>query len=147
MRYLLLLLAVPFLGCDEDLVAQDATIKYGTSFGFCAGYCYTELSINDQTAILIRTSRESDKPEQRIERSLTKDEVNQLLALLDPDVFYALPAVIGCPDCADGGAEFLEVTHEGKTHLVTFQFRQSPEGLEAFLNNVREIHNEMVPEN
>ena len=43
---------------------------------------------------------------------------DNLLELLDTEKFYALSEVIGCPDCADGGAEWIEIVTEEKTQKM-----------------------------
>ena len=61
----------------------------------------------------------------------------QLTASVAVDSVFALPERIGCPDCADQGAEWIEIFTEGKSHRVTFEYQQNPPGLEALLRQLR----------
>ena len=45
----------------------------------------------------------------------------------------------GCPDCADGGSEWVEITHEGITKRVTFEaYNSIPENNELVIQ-LREL--------
>ncbi len=119
--------------------ATIETIKTGTSFGMCAGYCVTELVINSKSIIYIRSGDE--RPEVKNEISLPPDKWNVLVNALDIKKFNLLPEKIGCPDCADGGAEWIEI-NDGKTiKKVTFEYGASIseiDPLRKILSEVRE---------
>ena len=54
--------------------------------------------------------------------------------------FFELPETIGCPDCADGGAEWLEIDlANGKTHKVTFEYNKEPALLKTYIIKLREM--------
>lgn len=53
--------------------------------------------------------------------------------------FFKLSETIGCPDCADGGAEWVEVEYvSGKKHRVTFEYMKEPDELKDYLIGLRE---------
>lgn len=54
----------------------------------------------------------------------------ELQTLIDFLVMQDLEDVIGCPDCADGGATYIELTQNGETKRVTFETGNPPPALE-----------------
>ncbi|MBN1415243.1 MAG: hypothetical protein JW973_09100 [Bacteroidales bacterium] len=57
---------------------------------------------------------------------------------LDINSFFELPEIIGCPDCADGGAEWVEVELAGsRKHKVTFEYRNESEWLKDYVPGLR----------
>lgn len=55
-----------------------------------------------------------------------------LVKNIDYNTFRKLPAVVGCPDCADGGAEWLEVRlTDGTLHKVTYEYGIEPVDIPA----------------
>ena len=59
--------------------------------------------------------------------------------LLDEDKVMALPERIGCPDCADGGAEWVIITVGDKTHKVVFEYGKAPAELAAVVAKFRAL--------
>ena len=49
----------------------------------------------------------------------------------------SLPEVIGCPDCADGGAEWVAVNADGKQYKVTYDYGKTPKELEAVVAKLK----------
>jgi len=76
---------------------------------------------------------------------LTKDTILKSSAVdsinsINTTSFFKLPETIGCPDCADGGAEWLEIILlNGKKHKVTFEYRNEPTQLKNQIIKLREI--------
>lgn len=61
---------------------------------------------------------------------------------LNTNGFLALPTTIGCPDCADGGAEWLEIElKNGIKHKVTFEYNNEPSLLKDYILKLREMLN------
>ena len=54
------------------------------------------------------------------------------------DSFFILDERIGCPDCADGGSEWIEIGTKNKIYKVTFEYGDSLKGLDELLKLVRE---------
>ena len=62
---------------------------------------------------------------------ICKKEVNEkawdsLTAAVDKRSFEKLDSIIGCPDCADGGAEWIQIEYGGKKKKVTFDYGNAP---------------------
>jgi hypothetical protein len=59
--------------------------------------------------------------------------------------FFDLPTTIGCPDCADGGAEWIEIELvDGGKHKVTFEYRHEPEKVKDYIIKLREQMNKSI---
>jgi len=114
-------------------------IKTGTSFGRCAGYCTTEFVINSKNIIYIKSGRDKSYPEVKKEILISSDEWNSLVGTLDVKKFNLLLEKIGCPDCADGGAEWIEIFDGKAGKKVTFEYGASISGIDPFVKKLREI--------
>jgi hypothetical protein len=131
------------LGCSSPTDPEVLTIRGGTSFGFCAptAYCETTVQITPGSAAFTKKSRSLG--EVQASATLARGVWERLVDAVDEEQLRALPAVVGCPDCADGGAEWVEVTTEGWTHRVTFEFGSAPESIEKLVIEVRRIREDI----
>ena len=59
--------------------------------------------------------------------------------------FEQLAPVLGCPDCADGGAETLSATISGEHETVTFEYNARVEELEPLLGRMRTLAERLRP--
>ena len=125
------------LGTDPDI--DGAILKWGTSFGMCAGYCQEDLSIDSARATLTRSSRQSERPTLTHDRALSDSALRQLLQHVDVEVIRSLQDVYGCPDCADGGAEYVEIVAPTFTKRVQFEYGAGPPELQSLLRELRAL--------
>lgn len=121
-----------------------------TSFGMCVGYCTTRLEITEGQAVLIREARggrgaPQNLPEQRYATQLTPAEWQEIQRLAADVDFDALPDTVGCPDCADGGAEGLTVQGPSGAESVSLEFRASIPQAQPLLDRVRAIRDRLTP--
>lgn len=131
---------------DEAIKPEDQVlqIEIGSSFGECLGYCSKTMTVDPETITLTQIGRPAqDYPEITKKIATPPNTWNELIALLDLSTFNALPEVIGCPDCADGGAERIKITTADSTKLVTIEFNAQIKGLEPFLKALRELKQEV----
>ncbi len=146
MNRLLSLLLITLLSCsDNEPLSSEYNFRYGQSWGFCVGYCNSELSFSDGEAIIIQQSN-NDKRDKKLKFNFASEDYRQLVELFDQQEFDQLPTIIGCPDCADGGAEFLEVKSDGEWRKVTFEYNNAPESIATLVSHLREFHNSRVEE-
>ena len=137
-----------FIGCSQgDIIESDYTINSGSSFGMCVENCYQELSINENKAVLKVRKIRGDDELKKYKRSVTAQEWNDIKALIDQESFNVLPEVIGCPDCADGGAEWIEIKSFGFVKRVTFEYGQPPAQIEELVTKLRETREDLNPDN
>ena len=141
MKKILLLLGFALLACSEKEGTTDIIkIKYGTSFGECIGYCYNEITV-DPESVAYTTSGWADT----IKTINCSENINMQnwLAIkfkINTVAFFALPATIGCPDCADGGAEWIELELANRSrHKVTFEYFNEPAITGNYIEDLREF--------
>lgn len=132
----------PDQSCTIDI--EDMTISYGTNFGFCGGYCKKSLLITHEvikyhkSAIHVTTD---SFPDLNCTEPYSKDAMLSLVSGLNLDTFYALEEIIGCPDCADGGSEWIEIKTKSKVKKVTFEYLAYPEPIESIIDKLRTLIN------
>ena len=56
---------------------------------------------------------------------------------IDLNKFYQLPSKVGCPDCDDGGEEWIEIGTKDKIHKVRFEYRHKIESLNGLLEQLK----------
>jgi hypothetical protein len=142
--------ALTLAGCGDGVGAPGVhQVVSTTSFGMCVGYCSTKLEISEGQAVLTRTSRggrgTQELPEQRFTQTLTHGEWLEITRLAAAAKFDGLPPVIGCPDCADGGAESLTVIGHTVPMTVSFEHGATVEQVQPLLDRVRAIRAKLTP--
>lgn len=128
-------------------------IVAGTSYGMCIGYCQQQVTFNPTTLTVSKrangngvseigrgTAQDNAKyPDISKDFEFPQSEWNSLYTTVDTAKFQASEERIGCPDCADGGAEFIEITTPNYTKRITFEAGKTIEGMEAFVEQVRAL--------
>ncbi len=139
---LLLLMILGSCRSDTATPAESVDgliIRSGTSFGFCVGYCQKDY-VFDKTNV---TLTEQDKraptqnPTKTCQKTISQADWNALTAAAKPDLFSRQPETLGCPDCADGGAEYIELQLNDRRHRVTFEFGKTIPGFEPLVEAIR----------
>ncbi|GAB3766213.1 hypothetical protein [Spirosoma pomorum] len=128
----------------ETVNPDNVVVRTGTSFGMCVGYCNQDYVVQGSTITL--TQRINGDPRQRPTKtcqfSLDAGVQKQLLAMINLTQFKQQPATIGCPDCADGGAEYIEVQVGEQKHRVTFDYGRTIPGFEPLVDLLRQQRNQ-----
>ncbi|PZO50230.1 MAG: hypothetical protein DCF16_13350 [Alphaproteobacteria bacterium] len=123
-----------------------------TSFGMCVGYCTTRLEITEGQAVLIREARggrgapSPPPPAQRFSTTLTAGEWAEIQRLAAQADLTAVPDVVGCPDCADGGAEGLTIETPTGAESVSLEFGADLAHAQALLERVRALRERLTPQ-
>lgn len=78
-------------------------------------------------------------PDKTCSSQTDSDEWQALAQSLNREAFYQLPDTMGCPDCADGGAEWIEIEEDDKKYRVTFEYGADIPQIAPLLAKVREI--------
>lgn len=123
-----------------------------TSFGMCVGYCTTTLELTEGQAVLIREARggrgapEPAPPAQRFAMPLTPGEWQDIQRLAGATDLTAVPDVVGCPDCADGGAEGLTIESPTGAESVSIEFGADLRQAQALLERVRALRERLTPQ-
>ena len=123
------------------------SIRSGTSFGECIGYCWTELhATRDAMALVRRGWDSSEYPEQQFSDGIDAQQWDRLVSLIDFEKMQSMEEVYGCPDCVDGGAEWIEVAIGGEIKKVTFEYGATLEPLAELIEAIRVLREEFIRE-
>ena len=101
----------------------------GWSFGMCLGYCAADLRLDGDDVVVSGRDREEATPLYENQGTLSEQGREQLDEALSGLVAGELDPVYGCPDCADGGAAYLEVALDGTSLRVEMEFGDPPPAL------------------
>lgn len=140
-----LTLVIFFIRCTTNFTPQNTTdkitIRTGTSFGMCVGYCQNDYVFNGTSVTL--TQRDTRPQAQLATRScqstISQADWTRLKAAANSDLFSQQPNVIGCPDCTDAGAEYIEIQTDGQPYRVTFPASRTIPGFESLVNELRAL--------
>ena len=106
----------------------------------CLGYCSRELRIGRDEIVLTESSRDSVRNPTRVTRlPMDSSEWSEIESLIEADDLDGLEEVYGCPDCADGGAEWIEIDQGDSPRRVTFEFGGTVPRAQALIDKVRQI--------
>ena len=120
-------------------------INSGISYGECWGYCVFELALDNSNALFTASSWGSWYDEfldLLLEDNLSQEAWQQLIGLIDFEYFQSLDDVYGCPDCADGGAEFIEIIYDGVAKQVAFDAYTEIDGIQELTILLRDLRTE-----
>lgn len=137
----LFLIAFIVVSCASTKKADSSEIteiRWGSSFGMCRGYCYSEYQYEKDGIRYIRKGWDTVAYPKTLEVfAMTPTLWPEMKATVNLDSFEVLPERIGCPDCADGGSEWIEIIQGSKSKKVTFEYGQSPAGMGRLLAFLR----------
>ncbi|MCZ4242591.1 hypothetical protein [Pedobacter punctiformis] len=125
--------------CKKDRIKNLNSIGYGTSFGMCAGYCNSNLLIRDLKITFSKSKNSQQSDTKTCTKTISEEEINAIKSELNATKLSDLPEVIGCPDCADGGAEWVSVSADGKQYKITFEYGKAPKELEKVVAKLKVI--------
>ncbi len=130
--------------CSTEFLNGNITnIKYGTSFGECIGYCKHDLELK-QVKVIYNCSGwvDSVQPVSKTE-NLSASAWDSIQSNLNVNTFFQLDEIIGCPDCADGGSEWLEIKlANGESHKVVFEYFKEPDVIKSQIEKLRKMLSE-----
>ncbi len=129
---------------SNDRVNKDSDnsviVKTGKSFGFCVGYCSLEVTITSTNTQFVSSSWDQSNYPTKIENIKTdENNWNDILNHINIEEFEKLDDVIGCPDCADGGSEWIEIIYPDRSKKVTFEYLSDLDGMNELLEILRTI--------
>ena len=143
--------AFSLTACESSATKPLAVTKVAstTSFGMCAGYCKTTLEISEKEAVLTREAwgrgAGANLPVQRLTTPLSAQEWQDIATAAAAAKIDALPERIGCPDCADGGAESLTIVGAKGEKTITFDHGAAIAEAQPLLDRVRALRTRMLP--
>lgn len=132
-------IAFLFSSCSNEINNKIIQINYGTSFGECIGYCMHQVTVKQDSMIFLCSGWSTQYTPLTFHETLSPAAWDSTRVNLNTKDFFDLPEIIGCPDCADGGAEWLEVKlTNGDIHKVTYEYRNEPNILKTYILQFRE---------
>ncbi|QDW26546.1 hypothetical protein FFJ24_017640 [Pedobacter sp. KBS0701] len=117
--------------CKKGNIKNLNSIAYGSSFGMCAGYCSNNLLISDLKLTFSKSKNGQSADTKTCSKTISEADVTAIKNELNISKISNLPEVIGYPDCADGGAEWISINADGKQYKVTYEYGKAPKELEA----------------
>lgn len=144
LRYALGLLLVAASACSELDAGPDfednLVISSGTFFNMCIGYCSTELVVDSTTVTFAVTSPDTiHYPRLTRSATLSRAEWQRIRALAKPAAFSSVAGVHGCPGCADGGAEWVEIRTSESSIRATFDYGRVLDPISDLQSEVRAL--------
>ena len=100
----------------------------GVSFGECLGLCVGEFRVDGSAVVLDRRSWDRTQ-EVASHGELTAEGRRRLDAIEVALVGVALGETYGCPDCADGGAAWVDLIVDGEGARSTYEYGRPPSPL------------------
>jgi hypothetical protein len=144
------LLCLLLAGCQSQAAvapaSQEIVIRSGTSFGMCLGYCITEMRIDARQVRFTRSARDASLPEQTRTLPMTPERWTALRGDIDWSAIAAMEDVYGCPDCADGGAEWVEVSTSTTEKRITLEHGATVPELQPLLEQIRALRDSLQAE-
>lgn len=142
MIFLTAILLTVFTACEtpKKAVSDDSiiSITHGTNFGHCRGYCRKEVIFTEDKVIYSQSGVDSTATPVKIGGSNnTLKDWNKLVGPLDLKKFNNMKESYGCPDCADGGSEYIEIKTMKGTKRVTIEYGTAFPDLEPLLTELR----------
>lgn len=134
--FIIILIAILY-SCKSGMV-----ISHGTSFGHCRGFCNKELKLTEKGTKFSTWENGNAKVTNTLEVTNQGDDFKKVAVLLNAKSFKKLETRYGCPDCADGGSEWIEVKEGLSTKRVTFEYGNPPEELKAINDQLRAIQSQ-----
>ena len=132
-----------FFTCDKSEVTDIEDVEYiayGTYFGECLGYCKREVVISGN--IVFTKSGwgiDGSLPDSSCSMTFLRNPLPDYVEMMDLNEFKMLDTILGCPDCADGGAEWLELSFEGDIKRVTFEYMNEPDEIKFIIEDLRDL--------
>ena len=114
-------------------------IRYGSQFGMCEGYCYSEIVYSPKSEISISKAWGDTtlNPTKMETKELSQARWNKLISSVDFNDFSSLEKTIGCPDCADGGESWVEIKTSLKSYKVNYEYGNIPEPLKKLIKEIK----------
>ncbi len=114
-------------------------INFGWSFGMCGGECLGELIVATDGAVSLETRGWGNEVFTTVTGTAHADTLEALGAAYDALDRTALQTTYGCPDCADGGAEYARFVDSINPPESTWEYGNPPAELQAIRDVLRPL--------
>lgn len=131
-------LSILLISCSSKKSTDEIIqITHGSSFGMCNGYCYKQTIYVEKGIKIHKHAWRNELPDKMNSLGYSHFTWKELTQAVDIDSLKELPSIIGCPDCADGGEEWIEVKTKDHQFKVKFDFNTNVKGIEKILSILR----------
>lgn len=135
--FCLLVVGNIFSSCEKKTDEDKLRISYGTSAGMCIGYCNNEIYISKGTLELKKYENKPNAVPKFCTGTISEEGWSKLAQSIDLTEFKKLKEVYGCPDCTDGGAEWVQIEYRGQKHKVSFESGNEPIEMKPYISALR----------
>jgi len=127
------------VACVSQTESDIIEIRYGSQFGMCEGYCYSEeiYTIKSEKSISKAWGDTILNPTIVDTKGISKAKWSTLINSIDLNDFYSLKTTIGCPDCTDGGASWVEIKTSLKSYKVNYEYGNIPDPLNKLIEEIK----------
>ncbi len=135
-----------FVGCDSDDANEERSdyLIFGHFYGMCGGEECVEVFKLTENELY------EDSSDDYSLKKFNFYELDQATYTLVKDLYQFIPEqllkeesdIFGCPDCADGGGLFIELSKDGK--LFSWRIDQSKENVPEYLHDFMDKVNEKI---
>jgi len=114
-------------------------IRYGTQFGMCEGYCFSEEIYTDSKVNIIQKAWMDTitNPPKIKTATITKETWTEITSKVGLDSFFNLKTQIGCPDCDDRGEAWVTIKTNDREKNVSFEYNKPPKELLELISCLR----------
>ena len=150
--WLIIALALLILVVSGENVEKSniRSISSGTSFGECMGYCRKSITLTSAplqvTTLKQANFNQASYPSVYAKLPLSSSEWTSLNNLVNLEIFQSLDGRIGCPDCADGGAEWVQIDWTNGSKRVIFENGKTVKGIEKLIVKLRQMREDYFNE-
>lgn len=123
--------------------SEITEIRFGTSFGMCSGYCIQEVTFKDG---LVEKTLIPHREKSLEVKKCSKDYLGfaDLTSKIAIEPFKELEVTIGCPDCSDAGAEWVQIfTSDGIHKKVTYDYGKEPDAIKPYIEELRKQYDQI----
>ena len=130
------LVSISLATLPAGAIESDALVRYGTTYGECLGYCTKSIEVFPTRVAFFAIARHPTKKPASVisEILLSQQEQDEARHLVSSVSLDGLPERIGCPDCLDGGAEWIEVNEGSHRKRITFERGMPPVQVRSLAN-------------
>ena len=128
---------------DPNTVDENTELIFGNYFGHCFGNCVHLYKMKDGE--LFADLMDQGNPAEATFGStpLTNEKYQEAMPVMETfpeELLDEEKSTIGCPDCADQGGYFIQITRDGETRTWKLDTNQNslPSYLKSYTNLIRE---------
>lgn len=117
----------------KSQLSDSAVIKFRYFFGECLGNCSAYVLVTSKKILIHKDDDFGFKGDFEKEIPIDPKMWNKLIQTVDFRKFFDMNEEYGCPDCDDGGGEWVSIRDQGYYKRVTFDYGSELEEITEFV--------------